>query len=110
MNKAVLAGVLVGFMAASSGASANQWLFDLENRSAASITTFRTQENGGWSDNWLEEIVAPGETFEMDFGTDEGECVVRTRIDFTDNTYVDADIDYCDMSTITVRNNDVVWR
>lgn len=110
MKKAVFTGVLIGLVVAASGASANQWLFDLENRSAASITSFRTQESGRWSGNWLEEIVLPGETFVMDFGTDQGDCTVRTRIEFTDNTYVDANIDYCNMSTITVRNNDVVWR
>jgi hypothetical protein len=39
--------------------------------------------------------VAPGETFDMDFGTDEGNCTVRTRITFSDKTYVVRDIDYC---------------
>ncbi|WP_041375412.1 hypothetical protein [Polymorphum gilvum] len=110
MNKIVSGSALALLIAATVNASAGQWLFDLENRSEFSVTSFRTQENGQWSDNWLNEIVAPGEVFEMDFGTDEGDCVVRTRIEFTDNTYIDANIDYCDISVITVRNKDVVWK
>lgn len=107
--KTLLAAVAV-LLVATGAAAANEWKFELENRSTANVTSFRTQENGAWSDNWLDEIIVPGDTFEMDFGTDEGNCTVRTRIDFTDGTYVDADIDYCDMKTITVRNKDVVWK
>lgn len=107
--KTILAAV-TALLVATGTAAANEWKFDLENRSAANVTSFRTQENGVWSDNWLDEIILPGDTFEMDFGTNEGECTVRTRIDFTDGTYVDANIDYCNMTTITVRNKDVVWK
>ena len=31
----------------------------------------------------------------MDFGTDKGDCEVRTEIRFTDGSYFDADVDYC---------------
>jgi hypothetical protein len=93
----------------SAPAFSKSWKFELINRSAAHVTTFRTQENGKWSKNWLEENVAPGETFDMDFGTDQGDCTVRTRITFTDNTYVDANIDYCNADKITVRNSGIVW-
>lgn len=89
---------------------AKEWKFDLVNKSAADVLSFKTQEGGKWSDNWLEENVAPGETFEMDFGTDEGDCKVRTRITFSDKTYVDANIDYCEAKTITVRNTGIVWK
>lgn len=90
-------------------ALAKSWKFDLINKSAAQVTSFRTQEDGQWSKNWLEENVAPGETFEMDFGSDEGNCKVRTRIAFSDKTYVDANIDYCNANKITVRNSGIVW-
>ncbi|NBN63351.1 hypothetical protein GWI72_01750 [Microvirga tunisiensis] len=109
--KFVSMGASLALLIASAGfASAGSWVFNLENKSESHVTSFRTQENGAWSQNWLSENVAPGETFDMDFGTDEGSCVVRTRIDFTDGTYIDADIDYCDISLITVRNKDVVWK
>jgi hypothetical protein len=103
------AALALSFTLPMPAAIAKSWKFELVNRSAAHVTTFRTQENGRWSKNWLEENVAPGETFDMDFGTDEGDCTVRTRITFTDNTYVDANIDYCNANKITVRNSGIVW-
>jgi len=90
-------------------AFAASWKFDLVNRSNANILNFTTNEGGGWSGNWLNEIVAPGEVFEMDFGTDQGDCSVLTRMEFSDGTFFQEPIDYCSASTITVRNNDVVW-
>ena len=90
-------------------ASATSWEFDLVNRSNANILNFTTREGGSWSRNWLDEIVAPGETFVMDFGTDRGDCRIRTRMEFSDGTFFEDAIDYCSASRITVRNNDVVW-
>jgi len=100
---------LVLACALPSSAFAKSWKFELINKSAAHVTSFRTQEEGKWSKNWLEENVAPGETFDMDFGHDEGGCTVRTRIAFSDKTYVDANIDYCNADKITVRNSGIVW-
>jgi hypothetical protein len=93
----------------SMPASATKWEFDLVNRSNANILNFKTREGSSWSRNWLNEIVTPGETFIMDFGTNEGDCGVRTRMEFSDGTFFEDTIDYCSASTITVRNNDVVW-
>lgn len=95
--------------AATPALAKKSWKFELINKSAAHVTTFKTREGGQWSENWLEENVAPGETFDMDFGTDEGNCKVRTRIEFSDNTYVDANIDYCEADVITVRNSGITW-
>ncbi|KAA2237430.1 hypothetical protein [Salinarimonas soli] len=100
---------LVLAFAIPAPASAKRWKFEIINKSAAHVTSFRTQEDGKWSKNWLEENVAPGETFDMDFGTDEGDCSVRTRIAFSDKTHVDANIDYCNADKITVRNSGIVW-
>jgi hypothetical protein len=107
---AVAAGAAILLAGATTpAAAAGHWKFDLHNNSAAKVLTFKTQEDGEWSENWLPENVDPGETYEMDFGTDEGDCEVRTRISFSDGTYVDANIDYCHASNIYVRNDDVKW-
>jgi hypothetical protein len=91
------------------GASAKSWKFDLHNNSAVDVTAFKTQEGGEWSENWLEENVKPAEVYEMDFGSDEGDCSVRTRIEFSDATYLDSPIDYCKIKNIYARNKDVRW-
>ncbi len=108
MHRRLAAAAALALIAASP-ALAKSWKFELVNRSAASVTTFKTREAGAWSQNWLDENVAPGETFDMDFGTDEGNCTVRTRIEFSDGTYFDSNINYCEANKITVRNKDVVW-
>jgi hypothetical protein len=113
MHKLLLAGVAAMSVLAVSGTPAlagGHWKFDLVNSSRAKVISFKTREDGEWSDNWLDTKVAPGETYEMDFGTDEGDCTVKTRIDFSDNTYVSADIDYCNASKIVVRNDGITWQ
>ncbi len=82
-------------------AEAASWKFNVHNKSSGVVKSFRTQEDGDWSNNWIKgDKMAPGDTFEMDFGTDEGKCTVRTRITFTDDDYFDEDIDYCKVSNI----------
>lgn len=104
-----LTGCVLLAASVAGQAAAASWKFELTNDSAARVTSFKTQENGVWSQNWLPVQVNPGETYEMDFGTDEGECTVRTRIWFTDQTYVDGSIDYCNMTTITVNADGITW-
>lgn len=113
MRKLLVAATAVATVLAVSSTPAfagNHWKFDLENASRAKVISFKTKEAGEWSDNWLDAKVAPGETYEMDFGTDEGDCTVKTRIDFSDDTYVSADIDYCNASKITVHNDGITWK
>lgn len=113
MRMLMLAAVSAVLMTSASGgtaAAAGHWKFDLANHSKAKVTSFRTKEDGEWSSSWLDQSIAPGETYEMDFGTDKGDCTVRTRVDFSDDTYVDADIDYCNASTITVNNDGITWK
>ena len=112
MKSKLIAGLAGCALLAASFATqavAASYTFDLTNASRARVTSFKTLEDGEWSQNWLKVQVAPGETFEMDFGTDEGSCEVRTRIWFSDNTYVDDTIDYCDMTTITVNQSGITW-
>jgi hypothetical protein len=108
MAAAAVASVLA--ISSTPAFAAGHWKFDLVNASRAKVTSFKTKEDGAWSDNWLDTKVAPGETYEMDFGTDKGDCSVTTRIDFSDDTYVSADIDYCNASTITVNNDGITWK
>ncbi len=45
----------------------------------------------------------------MDFGTDKGDCTVRTQIRFTDGSYFDANVDYCNVSTLYIHENKLTW-
>jgi hypothetical protein len=94
--------VLVASMLAGNGASAgsDHWKFLIKNKSDHAVVEFRTQEDDEWSSNWISERIEPGDTFDMDFNTNEGSCTVRTQITFTDGSRFDANVDYCKVSTL----------
>ena len=74
----------------STGAQAGHWKFDVVNKSNTAAVEFRTQENGDWSHNWIENRIESGDTFNMDFNHDDGDCSVRTQIQFADGSSFDA--------------------
>ena len=74
------------------------------NNGSLPAIEFRTREDGEWSSNWISERVEPGNSFDMDFGTSEGECTVRTQIRFTDGSYFDANVNYCKISTLYIHD------
>ena len=85
-------------------APAGEWKFTVVNKGTLPAIEFRTREDGEWSSNWISERVEPGDSFEMDFGTSEGECTVRTQIRFTDGSYFDANVNYCKISTLYIND------
>ena len=94
---------------ACDSATAKSWKFNVVNKSQTSVVEFRTREDGEWSRNWIRERIEPGDTFEMDFNTDEGDCTIRTQMRLTDGRYFDGDIDYCKVSTIYVSEQRISW-
>jgi hypothetical protein len=88
----------------SHTADAKEWKFKVVNRGSHPALEFRTREEGEWSENWLERRLAPGATIELDFETDQGSCTVRTQIRFTDGSYFDANVNYCNVSTLYIHD------
>ncbi|GAB3121816.1 hypothetical protein [Novispirillum itersonii] len=106
----LFAAALLAAAAAAPSAHAGSWKFELTNKTKEAITEFRTKEDGQWSNNWLSEAVKAGDVFEMDFGTAEGDCVVRTQVIFADKSYFDYDVDYCKVNKLDVYNNEIKLR
>ncbi len=90
--------------------SGKHWKFMVENKSNDTVVEFRTQEDGEWSENWIDERIEPGDDVEMDFETDEGDCDVRTQIRMVDGTYFDALVDYCKASTLEIQQGTLVGK
>ncbi len=86
------------------------WYFDVDNTSNGAVVEFRTQEEGEWSENWIDKRIEPGDTIKLDFETNEGSCVVRTQIHMLDGTYFDAPVDYCKAKTLEVQNGTLIWK
>ncbi len=109
---ALLLGVtttLAVFAPASAG-DGKSWKFDVVNKGNSPVIEFRTQEEGEWSENWIENRIEPGDTVELDFETDEGKCTVRTQIRFIDGSYFDADVDYCKANLLEIHTDTLIWK
>lgn len=110
MRKAAACVAVVFLVSSFQQAEAGKsWKFNVLNKSRTPAVEFRTKEDGSWSKNWIEDRIQPGDEFEMDFGTDEGNCTVRTQITFTDGSFFDADVDYCKVSNLYIYENRLTW-
>lgn len=105
----MVAVALLALSAAPTTASDGHWKFGLLNKSRLVADGFRTLENGQWSDNWLHAQIDPNETSTMDFMHDDGSCLIRTQITFSDNTFFDYDVDYCKVNNLYIYKNSVKW-
>jgi hypothetical protein len=81
MRKLALLCAVAGLTATTAAtAAAGTYKFNLHNESSRCVIDgFQTYEDGEWSEDWMDFKLKPGETAEMDWGTDEGDCVVRSR-------------------------------
>ena len=85
-------------------------VFTLKNGATTPAVSFETREDSRWSDNWLRAPVAAGETFKMNFHTQEGDCIVRTRVRFQGGAVAEADVDYCEAKALTATEQGLSWR
>ena len=76
----VMAAVGAIALATAPAHAGNHWKFSVVNKSQTAAIEFRTQEDGEWSSNWIKDRIEPGDAFDMDFGTDKGDCTVRTEM------------------------------
>src|SRR5581483_5936275 len=106
---AIAAAVVIGASAVSTAQAAEHWKFKVINKSRTAANEFRTKEEGEWSKNWISDRSEPGDTFNMDFGSEEGDCTVRTQIHFTDGTYFDTPVDYCKVSVLYIYEHELRW-
>jgi len=109
MKSVMIAAMLMTGVSTAAFAGGD-WVFSVTNKSDVAVTRFRTQENGEWSGNWIKKTIEPGDTFEMHFGHSDGDCEVRTKVEFEDDTFFDTDVDYCHADKITVYNKRMTWK
>jgi len=80
--------------------------FTLHNDSTGTIVSFRLANSDGWGPEWLDEPLRPQYELGMDFAND-GECVLDTRVEFADGTYLDAAIDYCSVNNVYIEEDEI---
>lgn len=101
------------FVAAASWAVASDYAFRLHNRANGyTIKGFYTYQNGEWSENWLKDgsRIRAGEGIDMDWYSNEGNCVVPFRVSWDDYGADDFKMDWCKHpSNIYMKDKGFSW-
>ena len=89
--------------------------FTIHNNTDNNIVVgFYTNDGSGWSDNWLNESLRPGERADAAFTADEGECEQTFQVGWlgqSDNEVLDdpIDIDICKASNVYLDDNEIYY-
>lgn len=109
---ALLAGATTGALAQGTG---SEGYFQVHNDSDGNVVIgFYTNDGSGWSDNWLDEEIGPGESAIAEFAADTGPCEQVLQVGWlsTDGDEVldePIGIDICDASNVYLDDNDIYY-
>ena len=104
-SKWLLIGSAVMALAAGP-ALAESYKFTLHNKSQYRISGFETLEDGTWS-KWTGVKAGSGESIEMDWQSNSGNCTVPFRIIYRDIETEQYVVDWCKISNIYVTDDKV---
>ena len=82
------------------------YTFTLHNESEYKISGFQTYEDGKWS-SWTSFTLAPGQSTPMNWNSDSGDCKVPFRILYKDVETEQYTIDWCKITNIHVKDDEV---
>jgi len=113
---AVSVGLLAGgtTMALAQG-TGSEGYFTLYNDTANNVVVgFYTNDGSGWSDNWLDDDLDPGDAAEAEFHADTGACEQLLTVGWlgADGGEVLDDpisIDICDASNVYLGDNEITY-
>lgn len=72
--------IALGTSAHAQG-TGSQGFFEIHNTTDTNtVVGFYTNDGDGWSDNWLDEELAPGEGVQVEFTADTGACDQILRV------------------------------
>ena len=99
----------IGLIALAATAMAADYKFQLLNKTTKyTITGFQTFEDGKWS-TWSGVSLAPGEETSMNWGANEGQCVVPFRVLYAEVQTEQYKVDWCKVKNIIVTDDDVTY-
>ena len=107
MQALIRFAVALGAVVFAVSAMADSYKFHLINKTTKyTITGFQTYENGTWS-TWSNVSLAPGDEQDVDWGTNEGKCVVPFRVIYAEIQTEQYQVDWCKVRNIVVSDTDV---
>ena len=118
MNKKCLAATLVlwAFSTASfAEATGNYGYFEIYNgTSNNTVVGFYTNDGSGWSRNWLDQRLSPGENLTAEFSNDSAYCDQHISVGWLGEgggEVIDdpISIDFCNSSNIYLEDNEIYF-
>ncbi|MBT4520651.1 MAG: hypothetical protein HOC23_11645 [Halieaceae bacterium] len=108
--------LMVGVMSlgAQSQTGADGYFTIYNNTSNNIVVSFYTNDGDGWSRNWLNEEIYPGEGAEAEFNASTGSCDQYFQVGWlgeNDSEVLDEpiSIDICDASDIYLDDNEIYY-
>lgn len=109
--KRYLTAAALCLAAISTSAQASDYAFRLHNRADGyTINGFYTYQNGQWSENWLDGRIRPGQSIDLDWFSNQGNCVVPFRVSWDNYGADDFKLDWCKgVSNVYMKNKGFSW-
>jgi hypothetical protein len=115
MRKLFAIIALLSISTAVNAGTGSQGYFEIYNdTSSNTVVGFYTNDGGGWSSNWLEVRIAPGENQTARFSAESGSCDQSFQVGWlgSDGSQVfdePISIDICDASNVYLSDNEIFF-
>jgi len=117
----ILKSAAIGLFAMAAGTAAlaqgtgSEGYFQIYNNTENNVVVgFYTNDGSGWSDNWLSDILEPGDSARAEFTADSGNCEQVFQVGWLgddDSEVLDdpINIDICAASNVYMDDNEIYY-